>query len=142
MVVIVFGEGADGDGSDVAFVDRGSGHVEIGPANNVASADLRRPPVERVGGEHSWTEKGPLPSRGFDLTLDVFGERTQGIVLLEEGVRSCEGSREEDDAAHAGEDSVESRGDAGGRSGPDKKNRVDAGEAGLERVRNGEIAAD
>jgi hypothetical protein len=61
-VVAVFGERTDGDGSDVAFVDRGGRNVEIRPANDVARANLRRPPVELVGGEHAGAEEGPLTS--------------------------------------------------------------------------------
>ena len=135
-------QGADGDGGDVALVDRSGGNGEIRPAHDVASANLRRPPKQGVGGEHAWAEKGPRDAGSFDGAFDLFEHRPEQIGLLKERVRRFERSGKVDDAAGARGDALQSCSYSGGRSGPHEEDGGSVVETSIESFWNGEIAAN
>ena len=134
----IFAERANGDRGDVALVNRGCGNCEIWPTHDIAGANLRRPPVQRIRGEHSWAQECPLESGGFDLALDFFAERTGTVGLLKQRMRSFERG-EKDDAAGVLRNALDDGRDGGRRRDPDEEDCVDAVEAvveGMGRVRS------
>ena len=135
-------QGADGDCGDVALIDRRGGNGEIGPANYVAGANLRRPPKQSIGGEHAGAEKSPRDAGGYDGAFDLFEHRPEQIGLLKERVRRFERSGKVDDAARALRDALQSGSYSGRWGGPHEKDGVGAIEACIESFGNGEITAN
>jgi len=99
--VAFFAQCSNRDGGDVALVDRSGGNGEIGPTHDFASANLRGPPKQSIGGEHAGAEKGPPDAGGVDRTFDLFEHRPEPIGLLKERVRRLERSGKVDDLARA-----------------------------------------
>ncbi len=111
------------------------------PTHEIAGANLRRPPANGIGGEHSGPEKRPLQSRCLNQRLDSFGQRSCRIRLLKEGVWCFDRSRKEYDPPRVPCDSLQDRSNRGRRGSPHQEDRVDAVEALIETLRSGEIAA-
>jgi len=143
--VMVFEKDASAGGADVGFVDGSGRSFGVRPANDGGvgiRTELRRPPVERVGGEHARAEERPLDGGRLNEALDFGVEIGERVRLAEERMRSLVRRGEKDELPDAGGD-VGNSGSGGGRgSGPDEEDGVGVGEGGVERGRVGEIALE
>src|SRR5580698_8858828 len=131
---------ADRDCGDVTLVDRGRGNAQIRPPDNIAGANLRRPPAQGICGEHAWPQERPVKSRSFNPPFDLLSQRSGRVGLLEERVWRLEGRGEEYDAPCMLCNSFQSGNDSFRRGGPHQEHSIDAIQAGIKRIGTSEIS--
>lgn len=140
-IVPVVQQGTGRDRRDVPFMDWRRRGVAIGPAHDVAGADLRRPPEQGIGGEHPGPEERPFEPRRLDRTLDVRVHRRHRVGLLEERMRRLVRRGQEHDAPGLAGDPLHGGRHGAGRSGPQEEHCVRAIQARIEGLGRGEVAA-
>src|SRR5207253_11179606 len=98
-----------------------------------------RPPVKRVRREHPRPDDGRGEACLRDKTLDVGVEDGHWIRLLKERMRRAVRCGEKDDPLRVGCEALDDGRNSGRWRGPDKENRTDTLQRGVERFRHGEV---
>src|SRR4029077_2303596 len=139
--VPIFTQRPNGNGGDVALVDRRCGNVEVGPAHDVTGADLVSPPLPGVRSKHSRTKKAPFEAGVCNHLLDLRHKLFERIGGLKQRMRGLEGCGKKYEAARSPENPWQGSSHCRARRHPHEKYRVNVRETGIERVGNGKVSA-
>jgi hypothetical protein len=125
---------------DVVLVDRCRRDGGVGPAHDIAGANLRTPPGPGVGGEHPGPQERPPETGSLDQPFDFRVQRRNRVGLPEERVRRPVRGGEEHDVPGVLRHPVHGGRGGAGRGGPREEHRIDAVQTPLEGRGEGEVA--